>query len=308
MQSNIPDLDTAIKNFVKKSTFFNLKSVITFLQQEPNTVYRYDLDEQSVPANPLPPIVHDKKNEILKSSLKSQTRLEESDLDEMSESDIEQDEKERQWNDQAAEKTAWKNILGTDTEDAEQTYKELLKDILQNESYEVKEAIAKKFDIRYKKPSLNTSSSAQQQQNYNQEEALNQDHQQQNDDLEEVKEGASQTSAPQENSLEYLPQDSSDKNSLQTNLGSQFKSQGAASIISGILVKRKAPEGNKLDQGQLNLEETSQTTFGNQGERPRVTLQQEVSRDKNQKDDKNKREQKQTLKDELKKGMQGGPR
>ncbi len=80
-------------------------------------------------------------------------------------------------------------------------------------------------------------------------------------------------------------------------------------MISAILTKRKAQENNNLDQRELNLDEKSiQTILGDQGETPRVSLHQEELSDKNQGDGEKKREEKWTLKDELKKRMQGSHR
>jgi len=181
----------------------------------------------------------------------------------------------------------------------------LLKQILSSESDEVKKAITKNFNIAYKTLRLHAANPAPQQ----------------NDDREESKEPAKNIESQEEIGLEYSP----DKNSMQTIFGSQAQRQGAASMISAILTKRKDPENNNLDQRELNLDENSmQTTLGSQGQTQGARLiisnsltnrnfssslnqkgqsKETKPNNKNQGDGEKKREEKWTLKDELNKRM-----
>ncbi len=195
MQSIITqDLNAAITKFTEQDIFNNVKAIVEFLRANTQTTYRYDPYDGSLIDKPLPPIVQDKKNEILTYSIKNEAPLEDGDLDDMSEGDIEQDEKERKWNDQTAENSAWEAICKTSNEDSKKTYKQLLKQILSSESDEVKKAITKNFNIAYKTLRLHASNPAPQQ----------------NDDREESKEPAKKIESQEEIGLEYSP----DKNSM----------------------------------------------------------------------------------------------
>jgi len=289
MQSTITqDLNAAITKFTEQDIFNNVKDIVEFLRANTQTTYRYKHygKNQSLICKKMPKLVETAKGEI-KEGLESREMGSRASLE-----SLVHDMEDKQLIDKQAEEAAWNNIMQTNTSDAKQTHKQLLKDILEQESEETKKSIAKNFNIAYKTLRLHASNPAPQQ----------------NDHREESKEPAKNIESQEEIGLEYLLQDS---HSMQTNLGSQAQGQGqgAVSMISAILTKRKAQENNNLNQRELNLDEKSiQTILDDQGETPRVTLHQEEPNDKNQGDDQKKREKKWTLKDELNKRMQGSSR
>jgi hypothetical protein len=223
------DLDGAIIEFAtnQKNIFINTGGIINFLKQRKDTVYRYDPDDKSLVSNPLPPIVQSVKNRL--TSLVP--------LDDGLGTMRTQDEKEKKSNDQLAEKEAWDCVFNVENKSYRKAYKQLITEILDGESQEVKEAIAEKFKIEYIKPNLNASL----------------DPSQQKASQEEVKE----LLHGEKITLQDLLQESPCKDSMNTILGSQVPGEGAAKIVAGIIGKRKEQEqGREQGQEQINSNQT----------------------------------------------------